>query len=301
MIDKAIAGGPTWLRGLLRLMSEAMVVEGRVDPARAPWRPFLAAVSVLAVIGLLGLAATSYVALRTSSGVGLDARLLDAVSSTTPAHYQLHSDLRGSARWSILLLALAGALPALVRPRLGLWLGAGIVITGANVAAQVLQHDVFTRPGVSPGTNGLPSQHMTVAFSLALAAVVVAPSAWRSMMSIGVSAAATLVGLALVLGRWHRPSDVVAAIFLCMAWAGPGLLVAGLVRRRPLTPASSTLTLVGGLIGAWTVSLVLVWRGARPPPGLPDLWLAIISLGSIGLACAIGVAAVARVADRHLG
>lgn len=284
----------------MRLVTEAMV-EGGKHPARAPWRPFLAAVSVLAVVALLGLAATSYVALRTSSGVGLDAKLLDAVSSTTLAHRQLHSDLRGSARWSILLLALACALPALVRPRLGLWLGAGTVVTGANVTAQVLQHDVFTRPGVSPGTNGLPSQHMTVAFSLALAAVVVAPSAWRSMVAIGVSAAATLVGVALVLGRWHRPSDVVAAVFLCMVWAALGLLVAGLVRRRPLIPASSTLTLVGGLIGAWTVSLVLVWWGARPPPGLPDLWLAMISLGSIGLACAIVVAAAARVADHHLG
>lgn len=282
-------------------MTEAMVVEGRVDPARARWRPLLAAVSVLAVIGLLGLAATSYVALRTSSGVGLDARLLDAVSSTTPAHYQLHSDLRGSARWSILLLALAGALPALVRPRLGLWLGAGIVITGANVAAQVLQHDVFTRPGVSPGTNGLPSQHMTVALSVAFAAVVVAPSAWRSVAAIGVSAAATLVGVALVLGRWHRPSDVIAAVFVCLAWAAVGLLVAGLVRRRPPAPGRSTSALVGALIGAWTVSLLLVSWGARPPPGQPDLGLGIISLGSIGLACAVCVAAVAHVADRHLG
>lgn len=278
-----------------------MVVEGREDPARAPWRPFLAAVSVLAVVGLLGLAATSYVALRTSSGVGLDARLLDAVSSTTPAHYQLHSDLRGATRWSILVLALAGALAALVRPRLSHWLGAGIVIAGANVSAQILQHDVFTRPEVSPGTNGLPSQHMTVAFSLALAAVVVAPSAWRSMVGIGVSAAATLAGVALVLGRWHRPSDVLAAAFLCIVWASVGLLSAGLVRRRPPTSARITLTLLGGLVGAWTVSLFAVSWGARPPAGLPDLGLAVISLGSIGLACAIGVAAVAWVASRHLG
>lgn len=288
----------------MRLVTEAIMVDGRASTARAPWRPFLAAVSVVAVVGLLGLGATSYVALRTSLGLSLDARLLDAVSSTTVAHYQLHSDLRGSTRWSILLLAMACALLALMRPRLGLWLGAVISIAGANVTAQVLQHDVFTRPEVSPGTNGLPSQHMTVAFSLALAAVVVAPSAWRSMVAIGVSAAATLVGVALVLGRWHRPSDVVAAVFLCLVLAAVGLLVAGLVRRRsPTTPAlpRTTLALVGGLIGAWTVSLVLVSWGARPPPGLPDLGLAIIALGSIGLTCALSVAAVARVADRHLG
>ena len=285
----------------MRLVTETMVVDGPAYRARAPWRPFLAAVGVVAVVGLLGLAATSYVALRTSSGIGLDARMLDAVSSTTPAHDQLHSDLRGSTRWSILVLALAGALLALVRRRISLWLGAVIIIAGANVSAQVLQHDVFTRPGVNPAVNGLPSQHMTVALSAALAAVVVAPSAWRSMVAIGVSAAATLVGVALVLGRWHRPSDVVAAVFVCMVWAALGLLVAGLVRRRPPALSGSTLTLAGALIGGWTVSLFLVSWGARPPPGLPDLGLAIISLGSIGLVCALTVVAVARVAGRHLG
>ncbi len=285
----------------MRLGTEAMVAEGPAYRARAPWRPFLAAVSVVAVVGLLGLAVTSYVALRTSSGTGLDARLLDAVSSTTLADSQLHSDLRSSTHWSILALALACATLALVRRRLGLWLGALIITAGANVSAQVLQHDVFTRPGVNPAVNGLPSQHMTVAFSLALAAVVVAPPAWRSMVAIGASAAATLVGVALVLGRWHRPSDVVAAVFLCMVWAALGLLVAGLVRRRPPSPSGSTVALVGALTAGWTVSLFLVSWGARPPPGLPDLGPAIISLGSIGLACALTVVAVARVADRQLG
>lgn len=282
--------------------TEVIVVNGRAKPARALWMPFLATVSALAATGVLGVAATSYVALRTSLGPSLDARLLDAVSSTMLAHSQLHSDLRGSTHWSILALALACALLALVRrPRLSLWLGAVIVIAGANVTAQVLQHDVFTRSEVSPGMNGLPSQHMTVALSLAFAAVIVAPSAWRSISAIGVSAAATLVGVALVLGRWHRPSDVIAAVFVCMVWGAVGLLVAGLVRRRPPIPGRSTFAMVGALIGAWTVSLLLVSWGARPPPGLPDLGLGIISLGSIGLACAVCVAAIAHVADRHLG
>jgi len=285
----------------LKQETETMVADGPAHLARGPWRLFLAAVSLLAVVGLLGLALTSYVALRTSPGLSLDARLLDAVSSSALARYQLHSDLRSSTHWSILVLAMACALLALRRPRLGLWLGAMTVIGGANVTAQVLQHDVFTRPQFSPGVNGLPSQHMTVALSVALAAVLAAPSTWRSIVAIGVSAAATLVGVALVLGRWHRPSDVLAAVFLCMAWAAVGLLVAGLVRRRPPSPSRSATALAGGLIGAWTVTLSLASWGARPPPGLPDLGLAVISLGSIGLACALSVAAVARVADHHLG
>jgi len=292
----------------LKLVTETMVVDGRAHPARGPWRPFLAAGSALAVVGLLGLAATAYVALRTSPGLSLDSRLLNAVSSTSLAQYPLHSDLRGAARWSILVLALACALLALLRHRLALWMGAVIVIGGANVAAQVLQQDVFTRSVVDPGANGLPSRHMTIALSVGLAAVLVAPAAWRSIVAVGVSAAATVVGVALVLGRWHRPSDVIAAVFLCMVWAAVGLLIAGVIRRRPaapsrsaVAPSPSTLAVVAALIGAWTVGLLLVWWGARPPAGLPDLGLAIISLGSIGLACTVCVVVVARVADRHLG
>jgi hypothetical protein len=143
---------------------------------------------------------------------------------------------------------------------------------------------------------------MTVALSVALAAVIVAPPAWRWLVAIGVSAAATSVGVALVLGRWHRPSDVLAAVFVCLVWAAVGLLAAGLVRRRrPPNPVRGARVVVGALIGSWTVGVFVVWWGARLQPGLPDLGLAFIALASIGLASAVSVVAVARVADRHLG
>jgi hypothetical protein len=58
---------------------------------------------------------------------------------------------------------------------------------------------------------------------------------------------------------------------------------------------------LGALIGASIVGGLLVSWGVRPEPGLRDLGLGIISLGPIGLACALSVAAVAHLADRHLG
>jgi len=58
---------------------------------------------------------------------------------------------------------------------------------------------------------------------------------------------------------------------------------------------------MGALIGAAMVGGLLVSWGVRPEPGLRDLGLGIISLGSIGLACAVIVAGVAYVADRYLG
>lgn len=287
-------------------MIETVAGDRLADPVRAPWRSLLRAASAPAVGGLLGLAATAVVALRTSAGLRLDETVLDAVSSTAFIDEVVHVDLRSLSHWLIALLLLALgllALTAMVRLRFDLVLGAVIVVAGANPTTHFLQHDLFTRPGLSPEVNGLPSQHMTVALSVALAVLIVAPRAWRSVVAIGVSAAATLVGVSLVLGRWHRPSDVVAAVFVCVVWAAVGLLVAGLVRRRSptLSPAHSAVTFVGALIGAWTLSVFLVLWGARPPPGLPDLALAVISIGSIGLATALSVSVVARVADRHLG
>jgi uncharacterized membrane protein HdeD (DUF308 family) len=88
---------------------------------------------------------------------------------------------------------------------------------------------------------------------------------------------------------------------VCLLWAAVSLSVAVLVGHRPPAPARSVSVRVGALIGASAVGGLLVSWGVRPQPGMRDLWLGIISLGSIGLACAVSVAAVAHVADHHLG
>ncbi len=269
--------------------------------AQEPWRPFLVAVSALAMFGVLGLAGTAYVALRTSPGLRLDRAAADAVSSPAVVLHRLYDGLSWVSVGSVALSLLACVLLALVRSRLDLALGALVVIGGANLTTQILKYDLFPRINLGQGPDRLPSGHTTVALSIALAAVIVAPSAWRSTVAIGVSATATLVGVALVLGRWHRPSDVIAATFVCVVWAAVGLLTAALVRHRQPASAPSVSVHVGALIGASVVGGLLVSWGVRPQPGLRDLGLGIISLGSIGLACAVGIAAVAYVADRHLG
>jgi len=269
--------------------------------AQEPWRPFLVAVSALAMFGVLGLAGTAYVALRTSPGLRLDRAAADAVSSPAVVLYRLYDGLSWVSVGSVALSLLACVLLALVRSRLDLALGALVVIGGANLTTQILKYDLFPRINLGQGPDRLPSGHTTVALSIALAAVIVAPSAWRSTVAIGVSATATLVGVALVLGRWHRPSDVIAATFVCVVWAAVGLLTAALVRHRQPASAPSVSVHVGALIGASVVGGLLVSWGVRPQPGLRDLGLGIISLGSIGLACAVSIAAVAYVADRHLG
>jgi membrane-associated phospholipid phosphatase len=274
---------------------------GNAGTAQAPWRPFLAAVGALAMVGALGLAATAYLALRTSRGLRLDRAASDAVSSPPLVLNRLYEGLSWVSVGSVAVSLLVCVTLAVFRRRFDLALGAAVIIGGSDVTTQILKNDLFTRIDLGHGSNSLPSGHTTVALSVALAAVIVAPSAWRSMVAIGVSATAALVGVALVLGRWHRPSDVIAATFVCLLWAAVGLLTAALVRQRPPVVAHNVSVHVGALIGASVVGGLLVSWGVRPEPGLRDLGLGIISLGSIGLACAVSVAAVAHVADRHLG
>ena len=266
-----------------------------------PWSPFLTSVGALAAAGMLGLAATAYVALRTSRGLRLDRAASDAVSSPPLVLDRLYEGLNLVSVGTVAASLLVCVALAVVRHRFDLALGAAVLIGGADLTTQFLKNDLFTRVDPGHGPNSLPSGHTTVALSIALAAVIVAPPAWRSTVAIGVSATAALVGVALVLGRWHRPSDVIAATFVCLLWAAVGLLTAALVRARPPAAGGRVPVPVGALIGASIVGGLLVSWGVRPQPGLRDLGLGIISLGSIGLACAVSVAAVAYVADRHLG
>jgi len=274
---------------------------GSEGTEQAPWRPFLADVGALALVGALGLAATAYVALRTSRGLSLDGAASEAVSSPAPVLDRLYEGLSWVSVGSVGLSLLVCVTLALVRRRLDLALGAVVVIGGADLTTQILKNDLFSRLDVTNGPNSLPSGHTTVALSIALAAVMVAPSAWRSTVAIGVSGTAALVGVALVLGRWHRPSDVIAATFVCLVWAASGMLTAALVRQRPPLSVRKPSAHLGALIGAAMAGGLLVSWGVRPEPGLRDLGLGIISLGSIGLACAVSVAAVAHLAERHLG
>ena len=270
------------------------------EPLQVPRRRFLE-VGAVALAGVLGLAVTAYVALGTARGLRLDQEAMDAVSSPQAALAHLHRGLGWVSVGSVGLSLLACVVLALARRRFDLALGAGVLIAGANLTTQFLKYDLFARPNLSLGPNSLPSGHTTVALSIALAAVIVVSPAWRPTVAMGVSAVATLVGVATVLGRWHRPSDVIAATFVCVVWAALGLLAAALISHRRSGPSPRASAHVGALIGAFAAGGLLVSWGVRPDPGIRDLGLGIISLGTIGLACAVSVAAVARVADRHLG
>ena len=96
----------------------------------------------------------------------------------------------------------------------------GMVIA-ANTTTQVAKL-LIERPDyhMSAATvNSLPSGHTTVAMSLALALVMIAPEWFRGPAAWVGYLWTSLVGISVMVFGWHRPSDVLVAMAVCGFWA----------------------------------------------------------------------------------
>lgn len=262
----------------------------------------------LTVLGALGTAWIAQAVLATERGQRWDQTAMRSVAvpgDLTGRTIQALETVTVGATAVALLVCLS---LAAVRRRWAHALAAVIVVVPANITTQVLKHQVLTREDYGYGTvQSLPSGHATVVVSLALAAVIVAPRIGRWLWASAAAAMSTLVGLAVVVGRWHRPSDVLAAMAVCLAWSGVAIAVAALVRSRPpagdnqITGASRAAPTHGMV--AWFGYLVLglagsigVLAGAREL-GLYGIGTAsTAALGAAGL-LAIGLASSVLVAS----
>jgi membrane-associated phospholipid phosphatase len=133
-------------------------------------------------------------------------RVLDVVSVSTVA-----------------LVLLAAILIAVMRRRWQLAAQVAILMAGANLTTQVLKSVVFVRPhlGQAPDFgNTLPSGHVTAAGSASAALVFVVPPRARPWAALAGAAYTAATGVSTLVGRWHRPSDVIAAVFVVLAWSG---------------------------------------------------------------------------------
>jgi hypothetical protein len=138
-------------------------------------------------------------------------------------------------------------------------LAALVTVLGATTTAVVLKRFLLTRPDFGYGTaNTLPSGHVTVAMSTALAVILVVPASARLVADlVAVAATAPQAFLTIAIG-WHRPSDVLAAALIALAWTAIAVvLIARAGERRtpppkPLPPAQLVallaLVAIAGLI-----------------------------------------------------
>lgn len=183
----------------------------------------------------------SHVALATAPGQVLDTILMEGTMRSASRYEAFSMLITGIV--SVPVMVAAGIVVALVaaarrRPTLaGRALGA---VIGANITTQILKDYILTRPnlGVTTGAgNSLPSGHTTVAVTLSLALIVVAPQWFRSPSAWIGWAWTSLMGVSVMMEGWHRPSDVITAALIAGAWA---LALSPIERRPPARRASPT-------------------------------------------------------------
>jgi membrane-associated phospholipid phosphatase len=171
---------------------------------------------VVAATALFTLACgiVGWLAVRVPEGERLDAAAL-AGRRGVPWRAELLGErlLETISVASLAALTLACAAVAVARGRPRAALAAAVLVAGANVTTQVAKHVVFDDHGA------FPSGHATVAMSLALASLLVAPVGLRGLVAFGGGAYAAGVGGAVVVTGWHRPSEAVAGFLVAGAWA----------------------------------------------------------------------------------
>lgn len=179
------------------------------------------AVSLLAVVGVW---ASWYVLVRRPDGQRLDGAAVDGALYGQGALWQPARAVLDVVSIGFLVLVLAAVvLAAVLRKHWGLAVQAAVLIGGANVTTQLLKHNLLARPdyGITTGTvNSLPSGHTTVAASVAMAVLLVVPRTARPAVALLGAAYTAATGIATLVGQWHRPSDVVAAVLVVLAWTG---------------------------------------------------------------------------------
>jgi len=187
------------------------------------------AVSAAAAV-ILG--AAYLVLVRTGWGQHFDDIAFDGREVEDPEITRATNDvLHRVTRSSLVLLTGAVVVAALARRRWRLGLVAGASITGAVVTTEVLKLRVLTRPDLDGiagiEQNSFPSGHATIGMALSLGVVMVSPHTLRWLSTVAALVVSMTFGVGVLATGWHRPSDTMGAVLVCVIWFGLGTALLG--------------------------------------------------------------------------
>ncbi|MDX6308225.1 MAG: hypothetical protein QOI06_1271 [Nocardioidaceae bacterium] len=239
--------------------------------------------SALRALAVAAAAAMSVVGLfeffvRTHEGQRLDQVALNHVGSSDHTRTLVASLLQDITVGGLTVVLIACAVVAFVRRRWALAAGAFVIVAGAIATTEILKHFVLIRPDLGyKSTNSLPSGHTTVVASLVLAALLVVPLAGRWAVALAGSVGISVTGVGTVVATWHRPSDVVAALAVTLAWGAVVLAVLSLTHgTEPASrPTARPFALIAGLAIAAALFIAL---GVRPDGTVKDLLVHLITM-----------------------
>jgi membrane-associated phospholipid phosphatase len=236
-------------------------------------------IALLAALGCLAaLAAVWAAAFLLPLGRWLDAAtLVGFVDLASPSVDRIAGRIVSLADVQPFVMAGAGLVSvALLRGRLRTAAVVPLILAGAGVSTQFLK-PALADPRLSEvidpthvAAAAWPSGHATAAMSLALCAVLVAPSRLRPLVAALGGVFAVAVSYSALTLAWHFPSDVLAGFLMAALWTALGIAVlwaaaarwpertgrgrdAALRVREALAP--SALAAVGALACAGAVAL----------------------------------------------
>ena len=287
----------------------------------APTNLRLRALTV-AAIGALAAYAMYYFFVTTAAGQRVDEIAYDGSALGRTRLWRFADPILDvvSIGFVVLVLVIAATV-AIWRQRWLLIVQVAIVMGGANIATQLFKHfvsrpelGVFGTAGASPGVNTLPSGHTTVAATAAIAVLFISPPRVRPFAALVGTVYAAGTGVSTLIGWWHRASDVVAAMFVALAFAGVALLLDR--PRRPVASGERAVVIVLAIVGVLTAivsiwALLYIWRyvGIDPAYDLvanrAELSRGTLltayaggALACVSVACAIVAAVVAQLQRR---
>ena len=212
-----------------------------------------ARLAALAAAAGLGVALLYVLAVRTGDGRRLDDLTWGSFAPGSRAVEGTKDLLNTISVSSLALLGLAIMAVALLRARPRVALGAGVLVLGANLTTQWLKA-TLGRPGLDEAGT-YPSGHVTVAMSLAMALVLVAPPWARPVAALLGTAYASAIGVGVIAASWHRPSDVVGAYLVVVGWtAAVTAVLAGPAGAGELRRGAPTARRTAGLGAAAAAS-----------------------------------------------
>lgn len=194
------------------------------------------------------------------------------------------------------------AVVAVLRRRVLLAVQVVMVVGGANLSTQVLKETLLGRPDLDLSdrlANTLPSGHTTAAASCSVALVLAAPHRIRVPVAVAAVIYTTWTGVSTLVGGWHRPSDVVAALLVVLAWVGLAWIVAPAVtagrrddRRRDT--AAGSLLIAGALVAAAISALALqrTYRTVVEIGGTPEARVDLLTAYGGGAAGVVAATAL---------
>jgi membrane-associated phospholipid phosphatase len=194
------------------------------SPARGT--PRLAAGTV-ALLAALGVHVTWLIFVATATGQRIDQRAFDVAHLGKTRAWALAGPILDGIVVSAVVGILVAFAVCLVRRRQILTIRVAVFAIGATATTQILKYAVYDRPHFGDGssTNSLPSGHTTAAATMAACLLIVVPRRWRPTVAGLGCVWASAAGVSTMIGGWHRPSDIVAALLVVTAWGAAVSLI----------------------------------------------------------------------------